>query len=229
MTETPFAESSKPSAADIHLTLSQVSGVHVACAVLNQNHDVAEIHIIASANRKPKQIIRDVETMLLVKHNIRIDYRKISLVQVPDEQLLRVPVARPEIRKVVEENLGSEKRVRVEIQGASRIVIGEALEKVDNPLPFQTGAQATINALEKLVGKYIDVRLEETATMRIGTHDILMVVVSCLGHDREEVFVGTSFVGSRPVESAARATLDALNRRIHNLTLQSPRQSDDAA
>ena len=222
----PVSPSSKPSANDLDLTLSQIAGVFAACVVLNQNQDVIEVHVVASATRKPKQIIRDVETLLFVKHQVKVDYRMVSLVQLPDENLMRVPVARPEIRRVVEENLGDAKRVRVEIQGASRIVSGEAHESINHPMPFQAGAQATINALEKLVGKYLDVRLEDTATMRLGTREILMVVVSCLAQDREETFVGTSFVGTRPAESAARATLDALNRRIHNFTLQAPRQPD---
>ena len=45
--------------------------------------------------------------------------------------------------------------------------------------------------------------------------------------DREETFVGASFVGARPSDAAARATLDALNRRIYNLTIQTPRQADE--
>ncbi|MBI5305931.1 MAG: hypothetical protein HY868_27630 [Chloroflexi bacterium] len=228
MSESASSETTKPSATDIDLTLSQIAGVYAACAVLNQKRDLIEIHIVASAARKPKKIIRDIETLVFVKHKIKVDYRMISLVQLPDEKLLRIPVARPEIRDVTEENLGAEKRIRVEIQGASRIVSGEAIEKVNNPMSFRSGAQATINAVEKLVGNYMDVRLEETATMQIGNREVLMVIVSCLTQDREETFVGTSFVGAKPVESAARATLDALNRRIHNFTLQAPRQSDDS-
>lgn len=227
MTDMGAASSTKPSATDLDLTLAQIAGVYASCVVLNSQRDVVEVHIVASASRKPKQIIRDVETLLFVKHKIKVDYRMISLVQLPDEKLLRVPVARPEIRRVTEEMLGDARRVRVEIQGASRVVSGEAHDKTTNPTPFHVGAQATINAIGKLVGGFMQVRLEETATMRLGQREILLVVVACLTPDREETFIGTSFVTSRPVEAAARAALDALNRRIHNFTLQAPRQADD--
>jgi len=227
MTMPSSADPTKPSANDLDLTLAQIAGVFAACVVLDANRNVAEIHIVASAARKPKQIIRDIETLLFVKHKIKVDYRMISLVQLPDEKLLRVPVARPEIRRVTETSVGDLRRVQVEIQGAARMVSGEAQDKTTNPMPFQVGAQATIHALEKLVKGYMDIRLEETSTMQLGNHEILLVVVSCLTQDREETFIGTSFVTSKPVESAARATLDALNRRIHNFTLQAPRQTDD--
>jgi hypothetical protein len=181
---------------------------------------------VASNARKPKKIIRDVETMLLVKHTLKIDYRAISMVQIPDEQLLRIPIARPEIREVTEEVVGDRMRIRVLIQAATRVVKGEAYEKIDNPMPFRTAAQATINALEKMLNNTIDVRLDDAQTLRLGVREVLVVILTSLIDGREETFVGSSFVGGRLAESAARATLDALNRRIHNLTNQSPRESE---
>lgn len=215
-----------PSANDLVLTVNQIAGVYASCVILDKYHKVNEIHIVASTTRKPKQIVRDVETMLFVKHRVKIDYRTISMVQVPDEQLLRIPIARPEIREVTEDIFGDQKRIRVTIQGASRTIMGQAQEKITNPTPFHTVARATINALEKLLNHTIDVRLDYAETFRLGAHEIVVIVVTSIIDDREETFVGSSFVGGRPMESAARATLDALNRRIHNLTIQAPREAD---
>ncbi len=214
----------KPSANDLVLTIDQIRGVYASCVILDKNEDVSEIHIVASDARKPKQIVRDIETMLFVKHRIKIDYRTISMVQISDEQLLRLPVARPEIRSVTEEVMGDRRKITVKIHGASRSAVGEAYERVDNPNIFRTAAKATINALKTLVNHTIDVRLEEAQTFRVGSHEVLLVVVTALIDGNEESFVGASFVGTRHAESAARATLDALNRRMHNLTLQAPRK-----
>lgn len=218
----------KPSANDLVLTIDQIRGVYASCVILDKNEDVSEIHIVASDARKPKSIVRDIETMLFVKHRIKIDYRTISMVQIPDEQLLRIPVARPEIRSVTEEVMGDRRRITVKIHGASRSAVGDAYERVDNPDTFRTAAKATIIALEKLVNHTIDVRLEDAQTFRLGTREVLLVVVTAVIDGNEESFVGSSFVGARHAESAARATLDALNRRIHNLTLQAPREGESA-
>lgn len=217
-----------PSANDLVLTVNQIKGVHASCVILDHTKKVDEIHIVASAARKPKSIVRDVETMLFVKHGVKIDYRTISMVQISDEQLLRIPIARPEIREVAEDLFGDQKRIRVTIQGASRTAMGQAQEKLTNPTPHHTVARATINALEKLLNHAIDVRLDHAETFRLGTHEIVLIVVTLTIDNREETFVGSSFVGGRPLESAARATLDALNRRIHNLTIQAPRETDAA-
>lgn len=218
----------KPSAADLDQTIAQVRGVYASCVVLDHNADVGEIHIVASAARRPKQLIRDIETLLRVKHNLKVDYRKISLVQVHDENSLRLPVARPIIQQITEETVGNRRRIRVELRGASRIVIGEASENADNPTSLQTAAQATINAVQKLIGRYLEIQLSETNLVRLGTREIILVIVTCFLDNREETLVGASFMSVRPVDSTVRATLDALNRRIHNLLTQAPRQTEES-
>lgn len=206
-----------PAPSDFELTLGQVDGLYASRVVVDQDNAVSEVHVVASTARKPKQIVRDIETLLFVKHGTRLDYRKVSMVQLADEQLLRVPLARPEIRQVVEDDLGTEKRIRVEIKGAGRLVSGEARERTDNPSAFRTAANATIQAINKLIGQQLDARLEYAEPLRLDTNDVLIVIVTCFTDKGEEKFVGSSFVGNRPAESAARATLDALNRRIYSL------------
>ncbi len=207
-----------PSASDLELTLSQIQDLFASRVVFDTSRQLTEIHIIASAARKPKQIIRDIETLVFVKHGLKLDYRKISMVQLADEDLLRIPLSRPEICNVIEDDLGDRKRIRVEIQGAGKLVTGEASEKNANPSTFRTAVLATIDAVQKLVGNQMDMRLVDTAALRLNSHEVLVVIISCAFEDREEAFVGASFVGTRPIESAARATLDALNRRIYLLT-----------
>jgi hypothetical protein len=210
-----------PSVSDLELTLTQVHGVYASRVITDEQRKVCEIHIIATDERRPKQIIRDIETILCVKHGLRVDYRKISLVQLAVQDLRRLPLARPEIRRVVEENLGEQRQIRVEILGAGRIVHGEASAKIDGATPFYAAARATVQCVEKLVGRQIDVRIEHATTLRLDAYEIAIVVLTCWIEDREEKLVGASFVGSHPAESAARATLDALNRRIFTLNTQS--------
>ncbi len=202
------------SASELESTIAQVQGVYSARVILDQTCQPQEIHIIASTERPPKRLVRDVETLVFVKHGIRVDYRKVSLVQLKEEDLLRLPLARPEIRQVVEDDLGNHKRIRVEIRRGSKTVYGEATEKVDHPMVFHTAARATIACIEQLVGQSMDVRLEDATSFRMDSREIALVILTCLAQDREETFVGASFVGEHPAAAAARATLDAINRRL---------------
>jgi hypothetical protein len=211
------------SAADLELTLSQLQGVYASSVLLDGHGAVSKIHVFAGVGRKPKQIVRDIETLLFVKHRVKVDYRKISMIQLPEESLLHMPLARPEIREVKEQVNGNTKTIRVTIQGAGKIVTGQANERIDNPETFRTAARATIEAIEKLLGHALSVRLEDVSTFRFGVREALLVLVTSQIEDREETFIGASLMGARPTESAARATLDALNRRIYNLGMQALR------
>ncbi len=206
-----------PSVSDLEQTLSQVQGIYAARVIFDGEHQLSEIHLVASTERPPKRLVRDIETLVYVKHGVKIDYRKVSLVQLEEADLRRLPVARPEIRCVSEEDLGDKRRVTVEIQAAGKVVRGVATERADNPTAFHTAAQATISCIEQLVGGQMDVRLDHATSLRLDSREIAIVVLTCLVEDREESFVGASFVGSKQSESAVRATLDALNRRIFSL------------
>ncbi|MGE5262261.1 MAG: hypothetical protein ACM3S0_02675 [Acidobacteriota bacterium] len=207
-----------PSVSDLEQTMSQIQGIYAARVVFDENHELCEVHLVASVDRPPKHLVRDIETLVYVKHGIKIDYRKVSLVQLNEVDLHRLPVARPEIRHVVEDSMGDQKRVTVEIQAAGKVVRGEAIERVDNPTPLQTAARAMISCIEQLIGQQMDVRLDHATSLRLDSREIAIVVLTCLVEDREESFVGASFIGSRQSEAAARATLDALNRRIFSLS-----------
>ena len=88
---------------------------------------------------------------------------------------------------------------------------------MDHPNLFRTAAKATINCVEKLTKHQMDIQVESAETFRQDTHEILFVILKCFVENREENLVGACFVGPRPAESAVRATLDALNRRIYSL------------
>ncbi len=215
MTLSPSAQVSAPT--DLELTLAQIEGVYASRVVLDASRNICEMHIVTSTARQPKRIIRDVVTLLYVKHGIKVDYRKVSLVQLKQESLLRLPMARPEICQVVEDAVGDYRRIRVEIQAGGKRVTGEARERIENLTPIQTSAQATVSALEQLIGHRLNVRIENATTVRLDARELVIVVLNCLVDDREEALVGASFAGTRLAESAARATLDALNRRMHKL------------
>lgn len=65
--------------------LNRLRGVTSSHIVLDASGGVAEIHVMATAGRHPKQIVRDVESTLLNKLGIKVDHRKISVASIDDE------------------------------------------------------------------------------------------------------------------------------------------------
>src|SRR5436190_23652714 len=70
--------------AKIEELLSQVRGVLAVRVVLDAQGQIDELHVVGSPGRSAKQMVRDVESIVYVQGGVRIDHRKISLVQIAE-------------------------------------------------------------------------------------------------------------------------------------------------
>lgn len=73
---------------DIEKSINSLNGVLFSKIVLADNKEIKEIHVITKDFYSPKKISRDVESLLMAKYNISIDYRKISIAQVTEEKTI---------------------------------------------------------------------------------------------------------------------------------------------
>src|SRR6185295_18386084 len=73
--------------AKIEELLSQVRGVLAVRVVLEEQGQIDELHIVGSPGRSAKQMVRDVESLLYVRGGVRVDHRKISLVQIAESAI----------------------------------------------------------------------------------------------------------------------------------------------
>jgi len=71
---------------DIEKSINSLNGVLFSKIGLDNNKEIKEIHIITKDTYSPKKISRDIESLLMAKYNIAIDYRKISIAQVTEEK-----------------------------------------------------------------------------------------------------------------------------------------------
>ena len=81
----------------------------------------------------------------------------------------------------------------------------------------QAAANATINSIRGLLKQHAEIQLSEIRVLQMDSAEIVVAVLKCFAENREENWVGSCFVTSHLAESAVRATLDALNRRIFYL------------
>ena len=65
----------------IEQRLAQIRGVISALIVTLDNGDIGEIHVMATTQRTAKQLVRDIESLILLLFGTKLDYRKISIVQ----------------------------------------------------------------------------------------------------------------------------------------------------
>ncbi len=194
--------------------LSQLRDVYAAKVILSDpDGEVEEIHALASDTRTPKQIVRDIESLLLVKFDTRIDYRCVSLAQVSAQDLLSY-FKRPKLMKV-KQNTADGLTVEVCLAYADGVkAVGSAQTQGGAQTPCRVAALATLRALSIVAGKIEDVELEAAETVTLAGRPAAVVHLSWAGNQQEERFLGISFTEPDVAHGAARATLDAVNRRF---------------
>jgi hypothetical protein len=194
--------------------IERIEGVTSASIVIGAQDEVEEIHLAGPASRRPKKIVRDVESLLCAQFGIRVDYRKISVVQVgpesnPSRRLrLRLISARPHPRR--------EGQVQVILQNEDRRFEGSAVMEDHTNAAHGTSAtaDATLAAVQKALGQTVRLRTRDMQTITSADRQVCLAIVSAMTPQGEEQLTGTCLVGSNVLEAASKATLDAINRRL---------------
>lgn len=186
--------------------INRLRAVLASRIILNIAGAIDEIHVLADRSRPPKALVRDIVSLLLVSYGLHLDYRKISLVQ-PDAEQRFWAAVRPRLQAVT--CGGGQAEVTLEVHG--RLVRGEAWGGDD---PADLAALATLEALKQIAGDAVAGRLIETSSVPMRPHPVLLVSLELFGTDQESHLIGISFLRDSVAEAAARAVLNALNRRL---------------
>ena len=80
-----------------------------------------------------------------------------------------------------------------------------------------TAADATLQAINRLITPRTQVHLEHVQRAQIGQLDLCLVQLTVVVDDTQQTAIGVSRIGSDSAEAAARAVLDATNRYLARL------------
>lgn len=69
---------------NLEKVLSKLAGVHSVKLVSDGDGNFSEVHVLATADKAPKQIARDIETAILAYTGKRIDRKIISVAQIAE-------------------------------------------------------------------------------------------------------------------------------------------------
>ncbi len=197
-------------------TLKNVRNAHVD---LDENEEVVAIGIFSDGTRHPKDVKRDVEEVFRQVAGYRINHTKISIVEqqfdkgiITDDNRIRFLTA-------------------YQIQKSHRIIEGFVqLEYNDNVIvesveahQFEMDLEYLIaNATTKAIMKVIDdysIRVDHVREVSMGQVDVIIVTLTVIHtlSGAGNIFVGSVVKTKDLLSSVAKATLDALNRRMDQL------------
>lgn len=210
---------------ELEEAVTTVPGVLRCRILVTDAGAIDEVHVVATTERSPKTIVRDVETLLAGRYGLRVDYRRISVAQVTDPvhtlPALRfvihsqhVATDRPRNRAEVTVTLG------VSDEPEARYV-GRAAGLPVRRQVMRTAAEATLQAVSQALRGDVTFTVDEVTSVEMGVGTVYVCALSLLwSRGREDVVVGAALDRGDMLLAVVRATLDAVNRRVAHLPLR---------
>lgn len=191
-----------------------------------------EIHVVASPDRTPKQIVRDVQSLAQAAYGLAIDHRIVSIVALEDEVAeVIAPEApangatngapngshRPALDRIVLASKGDSGWVKVALKWPD----GDVTEGAEaTGLSRDARAKGAVTALQRALEPVLAesrsrVEIEDVIIQKIGTGESVLVRAALYESGAQTPLVGSALISDDVASAAVRATLQALNRKLN--------------
>jgi hypothetical protein len=212
-------------------SLRDVDGASVQA----EDDDIREIHVLTSSSRPAKQIVRDVQTLLLTRFNRAIDHRVVSVAYSrpgpavapreagePAASPAEAPVERIRFGSVNLYLASGKAQAQVELGWKGLTRLGTATGSATREGAHGLIAAATLGAVQEFLEDGLVLSLQDTELVRLGKQDVVIVSLSLLAHRSEKTLVGCCTVEQDTQQAVVLATLAALNRVVGGLKTREP-------
>jgi hypothetical protein len=201
---------------DIEAALCQIPDIRAVRILSDEEGHASEVHVLATRDKAPKQLARDIQSLAMAQFGVDLDHRVISIVQFDDpDSVCSKPSPRPAIGSLVVEKHGLKVRVRVGLStnGTEQLGHSEGPASVQGRL--RATARATLGAVSELLPDWNAASdVEHVEVIPVGRHRIAVALISLLTLDGEATVSGSAVVRNSEDDAVVRAVLDAVNRRL---------------
>lgn len=197
--------------------ICKIDGVYSSRVVLDERGCAEKIHILASNQKSPKTVIRDVQSAIMSVFNTSIDYRVISVALI-HPQMATVLNFRLKYAGISVNTVGCCSSVSVTLEQGDRAYTGEAACSNARQSRCRGVAQATLNAVAQFTGGNHLFDLDNAEIILFCGQNAALVSLFSFRDNLK--LLGSSFVHTDNDTAIVNATLSALNRRIEILSTE---------
>jgi hypothetical protein len=215
---------------DAESLLRSLPGVISAKVVKHESGGIKEIHLLATTEHAPKQVVRNVESAMLARFGAHVDHRAVSVARSAEEArespaaVLADSSSDTPGRGVYFEDVEARRSRKhglsctVTLRAGSGRYSGEASGAESARARGELAATATVNALQSLLAENVTLAFESCITVEATDRAFAFVVVSGRA-GRDTTFLSGSCEVKDSLETAAvLAVLDATERWIERGT-----------
>ncbi|MBM7615385.1 hypothetical protein [Alkaliphilus hydrothermalis] len=205
-------------------TLNSIPGVLYIKIITTENDqngliDIEEINVVSNLERNPKQISRDIQSIFMAKFNLDIDHKKISIAQIfhDSKTSSNTNDKRLSIAGIDYSVNGKEIKTEVRLQLEDKYYRATEIGPNTVSNNYRVIANATIGAIHQFLDHQHLFALEDIKKIEVGKKEVIVVSVSVVTSEYEDLLIGNAVIKGDLRESIARAILDALNRRLSKI------------
>lgn len=197
----------------IEKSLEKIDSIISSRFVLGEGETIEEVHIVSNGKRSAKQLSRDIQSVLIATYDIDVDYKKISIAELPQLDLDKI-YHRLKVEGVSYENNGHKASVTVNLSDSkgsySHSNTGlNTCRNIDRML-----VDSTLKNVEK-ASEVSDVFiLEDIKTVQLSVDKVVLVIIMRVSDGEEKRMCGSCLIGNDYRESVVKATLDSINRCV---------------
>ena len=205
----------------VEKSLKNLNDVLFVKMILSEQKEINEIHVITKDSSNPKKIIRDIESFLLAKYNIQVDYRKISIAQVKDEGIKEEQIkeeSESSLRLIFSDikvaTTGNHFEVVVQLESNGKIYEGKVSGTNWDQNQEYLVAKATLEGISSYLESSVFFQIDEIKKIRLDSKDIVIVSINLINSKRKESLIGSAVIRGDFNKALVKAILKATNRRI---------------
>ncbi len=204
------------SLASCEQAIKQVKSVTAVRIKANSEGEIEEIHVLAGPGRNPKQVVRDIESVLEAQFSLQVDHKTISVAQIgeEDEPAAALEALRPKLVGVTLRTVNAKAEAKVELLAGEKILEASAQGPASSYNKLRLFVDATLKCLDMLTLEGCMFVVEDLALTQLAKRQVALVTVSLVTGAGEEPLAGCALVKNDDREAVVKATLDAVNRKL---------------
>jgi hypothetical protein len=198
---------------ELEASLGRLPGVQAVRVVTGPTAQPTEVHVLASRDKTPKQLVRDIQSVAMAQFDLELDHRIVSVVQFDEADSPGGGGARVLIATITAQTTGLESTATVTLASGGTLYDGSATAPATASSRARLIARATLNAIGALmpVGAC---DIEYAQITQVGGREVAVSIVQLVTPDGESIVTGSALVRGDEADAVARSVLDALNRRL---------------
>lgn len=198
---------------ELEATIGRLPGIQAVRVVTGPDARPTEVHVLATRDKTPKQLVRDIQSIALAQYDLEVDHRIVSIVQFDDADTPGGGANRVLIATISAHVTGLEATATVTLASGGTLYDGSATAPATASSRPRLIARATLNAVSALMPLGA-CDIEYAQVTQVGGREVAVSIVQVVTPDGETIVTGSALVRQDEADAVARSVLDALNRRL---------------